>query len=156
MRITTLLVVVVLISCGTPVATTAKPTPTPSPDIAALYTDAIQTTHDALVSDYAAISAATQGSAAQSTAAGHIAGDFQSLLVKLDAIPFPPNAQEDLSALKKSVVALQIFWSDVAINADSYSSFTENNLSNAYAQTALVLGHDIGVTLVIQGPSPSP
>lgn len=152
--------VLLLASCGATAATTATPTPTPRPipsrDTAGLYLDAIQKTHDSLVTDYAAIAAAKVGSAEEATAAGRLAGDYQNLLDMLDAIPFPPNAQQDLSDLKKSLVALQIFWSQVSNDTNSYNSFSQTSLEKAYGQAALVLGHDIGVSLIIPGTSPSP
>ena len=159
MRVVVLVAILLITACGSTAATvkhSPTPSPSPTPDVPALYTAAIQKTHDYLVSDFAAIAKASTGSADEMTAARHLGDDYQSLLVSLDAIPFPSSAQADVSDLKKSVVALQIFWSEVGNDTNSFSSFTETSLSNAYNQTAVVLGHDVGVTLVIAAVSPSP
>lgn len=158
MRPALLICVLLLVGCGSAAATIPKPSPSPTPttDVSGMYVNAIQKAHDHLVTDYAAISAAANGSAAEMTAARHLALDFQNLLETLDGIPFPPNAQTDLSALKQALVALQIFWSGVANNTASFNSLTGNSLATAYSQAALVLGHDVGVTLVISAASPTP
>ena len=81
----------------------------------------------------------------------------QNLLVSLDAIPFPQKATDDLRTFKKVVVALQIFWSSVDTNSPNWAAYRdERPLVDEYNQTSIVLGHDVGVTLVLQKPSPSP
>src|SRR5690242_7355461 len=82
--------------------------------------------------------------------------DFEALLTKLDAIPFPSSAKDDVSALKKTVVALQVFWSNVSIDDSSYSAFTYGSLLNGYDDASILLGHDVGVSLVIEKPSRTP
>jgi hypothetical protein len=160
-RVLALCAMLVLTACG-PTGAAAKPTPTPSPfpsptpNVGKLYLAAINTIHDSRVIDDTAFYNSKPGSAEESAAATTLADDYQTLLVALDAIPFPVDAKDDVSALKKSAVALQIFWSGVATSTNNYNRFTDNSLGNAYAQAALVLGHDVGITLVITGPSPSP
>ena len=75
----------------------------------------------------------------------------------MDRIPFPPSAAADLSALKKSLVALQIFWSNVSADTNSYSDLVYTSLNNANNEAELLLGHDVGVSLVISSfTSPTP
>jgi hypothetical protein len=150
------LTAIVLTACGNSVASAAKPTPTPSPNVGAMYTNAINTLHDSTATDRPAFFATKPGSTEESSAATKLAGDFESLLTSLDAIPFPTDASADLSAFKKAVVACQVFWSNVSISDANYSVFTDNATNDAYNQTGILLGHDVGVTLVIQKPSPSP
>jgi hypothetical protein len=153
---------VLLTARGGAVATAAKstptPTPTPTPDVGAMYISAIDVLHDNIQTrgHGDAYYKSKQGSPEASAAASTLAADYESLLVSLDAIPFPPNAKDDLSAFKKTVVARQVFWSDVSIADSNYSALTDNNTNDAYNQASILLGHDIGVTLVLQGASPTP
>jgi hypothetical protein len=154
-----LLGVFLLAGCGATVAAPKpSPIPSPTPDVAALYISAIDTLHDSLElrGHNAAYYSAKVGSPEASAAAQQLAVDYTGLLEMLDAIPFPPSAGADVSALKKAVVARQVFWSEVGIADSNYSAFTDNSTSDAYNQASIVLGHDIGVTLVLQGPSPTP
>jgi hypothetical protein len=158
-RVIALVWVFLLAGCGGSVATSAKltPTPSPTPNVGALYTDAVNAAFDSLKTDYAAIVAAKPGSPDEATAAQHISSDYQAFLDALDKISFPANAADDLSTLKKSLVALQVFWSNVSGDTNSYNSFTQTNLDNANNQAELVLGHDVGVSLVISPlTSPTP
>jgi hypothetical protein len=155
-RVIALFGVFLLFGCGTTVATTAKPTPTPTPDVGRLYSAAINTLHDAATTDGAAFYASKPGSTDESAAASKLATDYETLLTSLDSIPFPPTARDDLSAFKKTVVARQVFWSNVGIAGSNYSAFTDNSTADAYNQASILLGHDVGVTLVIQKPSPTP
>jgi hypothetical protein len=160
-RVLAVVGVLLLTACGA--STAAKPTPTPSPsptpDVGALYTDAVNKTFNYLSADYAAVVAAKVGSADESLAAIHLSRDYQFLLDALDKIPFPASAAADLSTLRKTLVALQIFWSNVSSDTTSYYSLTETSLGNANNQAELVLGHDVGVSLVVSSfasPTPSP
>ena len=162
-RVRTVALVAFLIftGCGATSASANKPTPavTPTPTllyIAALYTTAINQLHDSTATDDAAYSASKQGSAEASAAADKLAADYQTLLSALDAIPFPSRAATDLAAFRKAVVAEQVFWSNVSIDDSMYSSFTDANLVDAYNQTSILLGHDVGVLLEIDKPSPTP
>lgn len=148
--------VFLLTACGGAVATTTKPTPTPTPDVAALYSAAIGALHDSSQTDGDAFYAAKVGSKAESAAATRLATDYETLLNSLDAIPFPLNAKDDASAFKKTVVASQVFWSNVGIADSNYSVYRDNSTTDAYNQAGILLGHDIGVDLVITKPSPSP
>jgi hypothetical protein len=159
-RVLAVLGVLLLTACGG-ASTAAKPTPTPSPsptpDVGALYTEAVTKNFGYVSTDYAAIIAAKPGSADEATAANHLSEDYRAFLDSLDRIPFPPSAANDFAALSKSLVALQIFWSNVSTDTNSYSSITEATLDNANNQAALLLGHDVGVSLVISPyASPTP
>lgn len=124
--------------------------------MAGLYTAAINALYDSDKTDSPAFYAAKRGSTAASTAASKLATDYETLLNSLDAIPFPPTAKDDVSTFKKAVTANQVFWSNVSIADSNYSAFTDHSTSDAYNQTSILLGHDIGVDLVIEKPSPSP
>jgi hypothetical protein len=157
-----LLWLLLLAGCGAGATAVPKPTPiaspTPTPDVAAPYISAIDTLHDSLElrGHNAAYYSAKVGSPETSAAAQQLAVDFTGLLDMLDAIPFPSSASADVSTLKKAVVARQVFWSEVGIADSNYSAFTDNSTSDAYNQASILLGHDIGVTLVLQSPSPTP
>ena len=159
-RMVALVAVLLLTGCGSTVAAPPTPTPTPSPsptpDVSALYSAASSQTHTYLDSDYKALSAAAPGSADEATAARHLGDDFQSFLDALDKIPFPPNSIADLGAMKKALVALQVFYSNVASDTSTYSNFTATGLLNDYNQAGILLGHDVGVSLVLANPSPTP
>ena len=150
--------VFVLIGCGTTVATTARPTPIPSPtpDAPGLYSAAISRLHDSATTDSAAFFATKAGSPEESAAANKLATDFQALLTSLDAIPFPSTIKDDASAFKKTVVASQVFWSNVGIADSNYSVYRDNSTTDAYNQAGILLGHDLGLSLVLQKPSPTP
>jgi len=152
--------VLLLTACGAGAATakaTPTPSPSPTPDVGALYSDAIGKTFGYLQTDFATLDAAKPGSPAEATAATHLSEDYKSFLDTLDRIAFPPGAANDLSALKKSLVALQIFWSNVSTDSTSYNNFVYTNLNDANNQAELLLGHDVGVSLVISPfVSPTP
>ena len=156
-----LVAVLLLTGCGVSATSNAAnpsptPIPSPTPDVGKLYIAAINVLRDSTLADGNVIAAAPPGSAAESTAAMKLAGDFQTLLDALDAIPFPAPAATDLSAFRKAVVASQVFWSNVSIDTSTYSQITDNVLTNDYNQTGILLGHDVGVSLVLQKSSPTP
>ncbi|HCF99387.1 MAG TPA: hypothetical protein DEV93_02455 [Chloroflexi bacterium] len=155
--------VVLLTGCslgGTAAVTpraTLSPAASPTPDVGAEYSDAVNAAFDSLGKDRAAIVKAKPRSAAEKTAAGHMSGDYQAFLDTLDLIPFPLSAKDDLAALKKSLVALQVFWSNVSIDTATYSALVDKNLNDVNNAAELLLGHDVGVSLVISPyPSPTP
>lgn len=138
---------------------TGKPTPTPSPtpDVGALFGAAVGTKFNALKRDFDALGKAKWSTPEASGAARQLSDDYKAFLDTLDTIPFPPSAKDDLSALKKTAVALQVFWAGVAIDSNTYSSIYYNHLNDANNQAELLLGHDVGVSLVISSfASPTP
>jgi hypothetical protein len=124
--------------------------------VARLYEQTINSLHDVTTRDKLAMNASKSTAETQALAGG-LAEDYQGFLNRLDDIPFPASAKEDLSALKKSAVALQLFWTDVKIDLNNFSQFRSRTLQDAFNQAALVLGHDVGVSLEVNPlPSPTP
>lgn len=154
------LILVVICACGAQAAPSPSPTPTPTATplyvIGTEYTTAVNRLHDSTAADWPTYYSSASGSAAASTAAAKLATDYQTLLNNLDSISFPANAQSDLSTFRKTVVALQVFWSNVSVSDSSYSDLIEGSLNNDYNNAAILLGHDVGVSLVIEKPTPTP
>jgi hypothetical protein len=155
--------VFVLVGCGGSLATAAKSSPTPSPlpsptpDVGKLYNAAINKKFKAISRDFPALARTTPGSPEESAEFRHLSEDYQAFLDDLDKIPFPPDAKDDLSALKKTSVALQYFWTSAALDSRSFSWIVYKSLNDANNQAEILLGRDVGLSLTPTTlPSPTP